>query len=427
MMTNTFTPHVGGVARSVESFTAEYRRLGHEALVVAPVFEGMPPHEEDVIRVPAIQHFSGSDFSIRLPSFGRLTRGLDQFRPQIIHSHHPFLLGGAALCEAAARRVPLVFTHHTMYEQYTHYVPGDSPPIRAFAIELATGYANLCDRVIAPSESVAAIIGARGVTTPIAVIPTGVDVRRFGRGDGGALRRVLGISPEAFVVGHVGRLAPEKNMDFLTAALCILLSAAHHTHFLVVGSGPSESGVRAVFENAGLGDRAHFVGPRDGKGLVNAYHAMDVFAFASKSETQGMVLAEAMAAGVPVVGLNAAGVREVVRDAENGRLLTSEDPAEFASALAWVAARSAPERQALVAAARKTARSFSLTRTARRALAIYRGVLNAKGPPPGASRDSAWSVTVRKLAAEWEIWSNVAHAANVALATPLSRERRTGA
>ena len=120
MMTNTFTPHVGGVARSVEAFTAEYRRRGHRVLVVAPEFENMPEHETGVIRMPAIQHFNGSDFSVVLPTPGFLSSALEEFRPDIVHSHHPFLVGGTALRIARTHELPLVFTHHTMNEQNTH-------------------------------------------------------------------------------------------------------------------------------------------------------------------------------------------------------------------------------------------------------------------------------------------------------------------
>ena len=110
MLTNTFTPHVGGVARSVESFTAEYRRRGHRVLVVAPEFPGMALVESDVVRIPAIQNFNGSDFSVVLPLSGLLTNVLDEFAPDIIHSHHPYLLGVTALRVARYRNLPLVFT-----------------------------------------------------------------------------------------------------------------------------------------------------------------------------------------------------------------------------------------------------------------------------------------------------------------------------
>jgi len=123
MMTNTFTPHVGGVARSVQSFANGYRKRGHRVLVVAPEYENMPGKETDVIRVPAIQHFNRSDFSMVLPIPGFLTAAIEKFSPDIVHAQHPFLIGGTAIRVAHTHELPLVFTHHTMYEQYTHYVP----------------------------------------------------------------------------------------------------------------------------------------------------------------------------------------------------------------------------------------------------------------------------------------------------------------
>src|SRR5690606_35436458 len=218
-----FTPHVGGVAGSVQMFARGFRARGHRVLVVAPEFENAPEDEEDVVRMPAIQHFNGSDFSVTLPAPGVVTEALNDFRPDLIHSHHPFLLGDTALRVSAARALPLVFTHHTMYEQYTHYVPGDSPAFARFIKSLTVGYANMCDHIIAPSESVEQVLRRRGVERPIAVIPTGVDIERFSGGDGPAYRRKIGIPEDAFVVGHVGRLAPEKNLDFLAQAVCAFL------------------------------------------------------------------------------------------------------------------------------------------------------------------------------------------------------------
>jgi len=142
MVTNTFTPHVGGVARSVQSYCDAFRQLGHKVLVIAPHFEGAPEHEPDVLRFPAIEHFHGSDFSVPLPAPVGLQSRLDDFAPDIVHSHHPFLLGDTALRAAAKRQLPMVFTHHTMYERYTHYLPIDSERVRRFAIELAVGYCN---------------------------------------------------------------------------------------------------------------------------------------------------------------------------------------------------------------------------------------------------------------------------------------------
>ncbi|MBS3735442.1 MAG: glycosyltransferase, partial [Phycisphaerae bacterium] len=193
MFTNTYLPQVGGVAESVARFTRGYRRCGHATLVVAPEYGSRAaqtarrepdaaatchdePGDADVVRVPALPRFKGSDFSFAVPVACDLKGALDAFKPDVVHAHHPFLLGTEAARVAAAHDVPLVFTHHTMYEWYTHYVPLEIPSMRTFIQQLATGYANLCDAVYAPSASVADILRGRGVTAPLRVVPTGVDL-----------------------------------------------------------------------------------------------------------------------------------------------------------------------------------------------------------------------------------------------------------
>lgn len=417
MLTNTYTPHVGGVARSVEAFAAEYRRRGHRVLVVAPEFAGPPQDEPEVVRIPAIRNFNGSDFSAVLPVSGLLTEALDAFRPDIVHSHHPYLLGMTALRVARYRELPLVFTHHTLYEQYTHYVPVDSPALRRFVIELATRYANLCDQVFAPSASIAGLLRERGVEAPIAVVPTGVSVERFAQGNGAEFRKTMGIPDDAFVVGHLGRLAPEKNLVFLSGAVAAFLKTAPRAHFLLVGKGSSEADIRAIFEREGLSARLHVAGILEPPQLADAYHAMDVFAFASRSETQGMVLTEAMAAGVPVVGLDAPGVREVVKDGRNGRRLHGEDTAAFAAALQWVADLPRTERQALKQSARDTAEDFSMPRSAATALGCYEA-LRARTLVGRSEEDAQWERVLHLIEAEWAILKGMAGAAVAAFGGP---------
>jgi 1,2-diacylglycerol 3-alpha-glucosyltransferase len=414
MMTNTYAPHVGGVARSVAAFTNSYRARGHRVVVVCPIFEGAPARETDVIRIPALQKFNGSDFSVVLPVPGDLTAKVRELEPDVIHAHHPFLLGSAALRLARAYRIPMVFTHHTMYERYTHYVPGDSPALKRFVISLSTSFANLCDMVFAPSESMAREIAQRGVTAPVEVVPTGVDTEALGSGDGPAFRAEIGIPEDAFVVGHLGRLAPEKNLPFLTRAVARFLAAEPRARFLVVGVGPSADDLKAVLRANGLEGRLHTAGILKGRTLVNAYHAMDAFAFASLSETQGLVVAEAMAAGVPVVALDAPGVREVVVDGENGRILPAADEAAFADALAWIAGRGPEGAAALRGAALATAGRFSLVRTADLALAHYERL---RGHPHEDTEDQydAWDSTLRMIRAEWEMLKDLAEAAGAAL------------
>ncbi len=414
MVTNTFTPHVGGVARSIESFTAEYRRRGHRVLVVAPEFPGTPAREQDVFRVPAIQNFNGSDFSVALPVSGLLHDALRDFAPQIVHSHHPYLLGMTALRVARFYHLPLVFTHHTRYEEYTHYVPLDSPRLKRFVIELATRYCNLCDQVFAPSRSIGALLQERGVTTPVTVVPTGVRVDLFSRGDRQGFRKAMGIAPDAFLVGHVSRLAPEKNQRFLAEAVAAFLKDTPSARFLVVGQGPSEADIREVFGRENLSARLSFAGVLTPGRLADAYHAMDLFAFSSRSETQGMVITEAMAAGLPVVALAAPGVEDVVRDRVNGYLLAEESVDSFARALARVRDLEPEELAGLRQAARRTAEEFSMEATADRALACYDRLLS-RVLPSRTEEDAAWERVLSLIRTQWEITRELAEAAGVAL------------
>lgn len=410
MMTNTFTPFVGGVSRSVTAFTDELRKMGHRVVVVAPQFEGAPESERDVIRIPAIQHFNGSDFSLVLPVPGYLSARLEEFKPDIVHSHHPHLLGGTAVRIASRFECPLVFTYHTMYEHYLHYVPAHAKRLHQFVINFVTGYCNLCDHVIAPSRSVADIIHARGVEAPIDIVPTGVYTERFERGDGRAFRRLWGIPERAFVAGYVGRLAPEKNLTFLAEAVGRFVTKTANGHFLVVGSGPSEQNVREVFDRQGNSDRLHLVGSLEEQALIDAYHAMDVFVFASHTETQGMVLTEAMAAGRPVVAIDAPGVREVVKDRENGRLLRSEDARAFADALEGFARAKRDQSHASERAARATAAEFTMVNSAQRLVEVYEKVLGREGRE--SKDESAWGGAIEEIKAEWELLKNIAEAAS---------------
>ena len=383
-------------------------------LIVAPEFKGMPENEVDVVRIPSIQNFNGSDFSVVLPVTGLLTENLDTFKPEIVHAHHPYLLGMTALRIARYRELPLVFTHHTLYEQYTHYVPGDSPALQRFVIELATHYANLTDQVFAPSESIASLIKERGVQVPIAVIPTGVDVERFARGDGQHFRAITGIPEKAFVVGHVGRLAPEKNLNFLSEAMVLFLKADSRAHILIAGEGSSKQEIRDILSRHGLSGRLHITGVLDSSQLADAYHAMDVFAFASKSETQGMVLTEAMAAAVPVVALDASGVREVVRNETNGRLLHEETHETFASALKWLADLPSTKSQALQQGALATAQEFSMSQTAAQAVACYE-TLRKQAFVERSEEFEQWQRTLHLIEAEWNIVKGIAASAGAAI------------
>lgn len=407
MMTNTFLPLVGGVARSVAAFTNQLRRFGNRVIVVAPEYEDdTDGKDKDVIRIPAIQNFNGSDFSAVIPIPGFLEAHLQDFQPDIVHSNHPFLIGSTAIRVAKKHEAPLVYTQHTMYEQYTHYVPVHLQRMKQFVVSLYTGYANMADRVIAPSKSVADLLRERGVKTPIETIPTGIFIDEFKKGNGHSVRSSENIPDEAFVIGHVGRLAPEKNLEFLSEAVALFLHDEPEAHFLVIGYGPSEKKMRELFDRRHLQRQVHFFGKQDGQNLIDAYHAMDVFAFSSKSETQGLVLTEAMAAGVPAVALDASGVRDVVQNRKNGYLIPDEQVDKFASALSEMCHCSDQAKQNFMEEAKRTAENNSMYNCASKITDVYQSVI--KNHKVDKKHDeSMWEKSIEQVKTEWELFQNL--------------------
>jgi glycosyltransferase involved in cell wall biosynthesis len=407
MFTNTYLPHIGGVARSVHFFSQDLSKLGHRVLAIAPTFSEDTDSEDNqirVLRVPAIQNFNGSDFSVRIPLPFIIDKKIDEFKPDVIHSHHPFLLGDAALRAARRRRLPLVYTHHTLYEKYTHYVPLDSERLKQFVIRLSTQYANFCTKVIAPSRSIADLIGKRGVRTSIEIIPTGVDTRLLAQGQGRKFRSAYNLPEDTLIVGYLGRLAPEKNLVFLAESVAIFLEKHRQARFLVVGSGPSESDIRLIFKSKGSEAQLLMVGSKTGRELADAYRAMDLFVFASKSETQGMVLAEAMACGLPVIALDASGVREVVVDGQNGRLLPPDASCrQFADAIDAYAKY--PEKaNHWRMQARKTAAGFSRDISARCLANLYQSVARPHSLEPDSKELMARDRLLETIKVEWDLF-----------------------
>ncbi len=402
MFTNTYAPHVGGVARSVRTLADGLERRGHAVLIVAPDFGAPAEDEERLFRVPAIQRFNGSDFALPAPFSTALRQRIEGFAPELVHAHHPFLLGGTALRVAEARGLPILYTAHTRYDLYDHYLGLDWALARRLARRLVAGYCNLCDAVIAPSASTAAILREWGVSRPLHVIPTPLGLPVAPPEAGAAMRRRLAIPEDAPLIGHAGRLAPEKNLAFLARALAGALAARPAAHALIVGDGPMAGPMRAILAEAGVAGRVHMPGVLRGEVLAAAYAAMDVFAFSSHTETQGLVLIEAMAAGVPVVALDAPGSREALEGGRGGRLLAADaTAAQLAEALLAVIDAPPAERARLAAEARARAAAYAEPRVMARLLALYRALA---GERPRAPRDPDPIDEIRRaLAAQWKL------------------------
>jgi len=404
MMTNNYLPFVGGSALSVHRFSEKLRELGHQVLIVAPKYDEKPEgeSEDQVHRVAAWKNFNQTGFSLPLPLHIDLLPRISEFAPDLIHTHHPFLLGDTALRIAASLNVPLVSTHHTQYAHYIHYLSDQMPWMERFVQELSTGHANLCDANIAPSEDIRKEMIELGVTSPIEVIPTGVDLDTFETGDRARGREALGLPHDVPVLGHVGRIAPEKNLNFLLDAAMLALEKHPKALFLIVGDGPSLEELQERAGQSAVADRVIFAGRKTGQEIVDAYHAIDVFLFSSQSETQGMVILEAMAADAPVVAVDAPGVRDVVRDSENGRLLPEEDGEAFA----WATLETLENAESYRDGLQRTVETFSLDATTAQLVALYERLVT-QGRRGGESvDDSPLGEVQRRLQVEWDLWLN---------------------
>jgi len=427
MFSNTFLPMLGGIEKSVATFAADFRKAGHRCLVVTPEMTGAEESDEETLRVPSLKNIGGSPFSLHLPIPGLLTTKMDDFAPDIVHAHHPFLLGDSALRTARRLDVPLVMTYHTLWDRYADFFPGET--LKNIVVRLSVEYENLCDCVIAPSASLAAMIADLGVEAPVEVIPTGIDLALFSSGDRTRGRALLGAEENWHIAGYVGRVGPEKNLAWLCEAAAKWCRGDPLAHLAIIG--PSETYgpvLRKVFERAGLAGRLLLPGAFRGGDLADAYAALDAFTFTSKSDTQGIVLAEAMAAGLPIAALDAPGAREAVTDAENGLLLPGDASLEdYAGALAKLFA--GPEKTAAMGReSSRRALAYDRRLTAARMLELYTSLIAAHSLSSTRRRDDGKVGSLAKMAgrldAEWLLLSTKAAATVNAVAE--TRAGRSG-
>lgn len=331
-VTDTLHPRVNGVSTSIDVFRRELTRRGHDVRILAPRY-GDEPEEAGVVRVAAWRApLSPEDRLLRprraLAAAPRLAE-----RPfDVVHVQTPFtaFLIGRAL--ARRWRAPLVLTYHTDFEAYAaHYAPALARPVGAFARWLARWQCRQVDSTVAPTAEVEAQLRAYGVRADIAVVPTGLPLDDFSGGDGGRFRRALGIPDNVPVLGYVGRLASEKNVDFLLEVFARVRMRRPEARLLLAGEGPGKPALEQRARALGVAWGIHwagFLGRR--QDLLDCYRAADVFVFASQTETQGLVLLEAMALGVPVVAVPAGGTRQVLAPGQ-GALVAANDVCDFAA------------------------------------------------------------------------------------------------
>jgi 1,2-diacylglycerol 3-alpha-glucosyltransferase len=330
LFTNNYLPFRGGVTTAVETLRTGLEAGGHQAWVFAPGARETadPPF---VFRYPAIPAPTYPGFAVPVPVSPRLARLARELRPDVIHVQHPFLLGVTGRRLARRFGLPLVFTYHTRYEKYAHYVPLPERMVAALAVRLACRFADRADLVVAPSVAIAETLRDRGVRAPVAVIPTGVPLDLFRPGDRTVARAALGLEPGRLSCLYVGRLDREKSVERVIEAFAMIAGALPEVELLLVGQGAHAEALRRMAAESPAASRIRLLGGHAREALPPFYRAADVFLFASETETQGLVLAEAHACGLAAVAVRASGVEEVVVDGETG-LLTKPDARDLADA-----------------------------------------------------------------------------------------------
>jgi 1,2-diacylglycerol 3-alpha-glucosyltransferase len=336
-ISDVYFPRVNGVSTSIRTFREDLTRSGVETVLVAPEYGGLArPGEQGVARVPA--GWVPQDPEDRRMHWSALGRTLETLRPlnfDLVHIQTPFVAHYAGVRFARRARIPCVETYHTFFEEYVHHYVPALPRFagRALARAVTRSQCRDVQALIAPSEPLRQSLLEYGVRTPVHVIPTGLPADRFTPGDGRRFREHAGLPADRPLVTYIGRVAHEKNIDFLVRMFAGVREAVPRAMLVIAGEGPAREPLRRLVAERGLEDHVHFAGYLDrDTTLLDCYAAAAVFVFASRTETQGLVLLEAMAQGAPIVSTAELGTRSILVPG-CGALVVEERTAPFAAAV----------------------------------------------------------------------------------------------
>lgn len=375
VLSDVYFPRVNGVSTSIQTFRRELRRLGHEIWIVAPEY-GQPATDEDGIDRVASRPvlFDPEDRMMRPRALSQRLAELHARRFDLVHVQTPFVAHYAGIRLARRLDVPCIETYHTFFEEYLfHYLPIlPKNAWRAVARLFSRRQCNQLDGLVVPSEAMREVLVEYGVRTAMRVIPTGMPLDAFQEGDRAAFRSRHDIAAGQPALVFVGRVAFEKNIDFLLRVVRELKQTTHPDIVLIIaGEGPAERRLRRLGSDLGLEANLRFVGYlARGVELSGCYQAGDAFVFASRTETQGLVLLEAMSLGVPVVSTAVMGTRDILA-ARRGALVAEEDVADFAAQIRRVL-DDAELRRRLGEEGRAYARQWAAAGPAQALLAFYR-------------------------------------------------------
>lgn len=380
MLSDVYFPRVNGVSTSIQTFRRELADLGHTVDLVAPAYPQGYAEDNHALRVASrYLPFDPEDRMMKPAAVRALLPQLRDAGYDLVHIQTPFVAHYLGIEIAAALDIPRVETYHTFFEEYLfHYVPLlPRSLLRALSRRFSRTQCNQMDALIVPSSAMRDKLAEYGVRVPMHVIPTGIPLAEFSGGDGTAFRSRHGIDPDRPVLLFVGRVAHEKNIDFLLRTLELAIARMPHLLLVVAGEGPALGSLKKLAARLNLQEHVLFVGYLDRRAaLLDCYRAADAFVFASRTETQGLVLLEAMALGIPVVSTAVMGTRDVVGPGR-GALVPQDDEADFAEHLVRLM-RDPQLRARLASDGRAYVREWHADTLARKLAATWQDVVNSR-------------------------------------------------
>lgn len=391
MMTNNYKPFIGGVPISIERLSEGLRAIGHEVVIFAPDYNGQE-EDENIVRYHSLIKGVANGASVPNSLDARIEKRFKEGDFDVIHVHHPMLIGKTALYLSKKYNVPLCFTYHTRYEQYLHYIKMSF--LRDFVPYYVNNFISQCDIVFAPTPTMRDYLIQIGSGASLAVLPTGIGRESF-EADKDEVRRLRKelIGGKKYLFCTVARLAKEKNIDFLLRALAMRkerqisesnrisgetaesLVGQSDFRLVVVGDGPCRNELEKLAKKLNLEEEIVFAGKVPNEQVKNYCKAADLFLFASESETQGIVILEAMAASTPVLAINATGVCDVVVNGRNG-YMTDASEEEYINKLSFILEQ---DREYLEKGAIETAEKYEMQEIAKRAALYYNTAIQNHG------------------------------------------------
>lgn len=371
-VSDVYFPRVNGVSTSIASFRRALAEQGVEMRLLVPRY-GAEEDEAGIVRLPGRR--VPLDPEDRLVPWRAMHAAAAREAAQcdIVHIQTPFVAHYAGLAAARRHAKPLVLSYHTLFEAYLHHYAPFLPAamLRAAARRFSRTQCNAVDAVIVPSTAMRDRLTAYGVCTPMEVLPTGIPLAAFADGDGARFRARAGIPPTQHMLLFVGRVAHEKNIGFLLEVAQQLRMRSVDFVFVIAGEGPALASLKLRCNQLGLEGHVRFVGYLErSRDLPDCYAAADLFVFASRTETQGLVLLEAMAAGVPVVALAEMGTRDILEPAQ-GALIAPDSSSAFCACVETLLGDPV-RRAAMASSAREDASRWSEAQMATRAAQLYR-------------------------------------------------------